>query len=308
MAIFYRWIKGVGPQNKSNAPEEKDLYTFIKFKDRSTDGQSITGKPRDLLPSIHLNTVNEGKDGTVDMGTIITSHAIGQYIDPDFTFNNILTVEGLLKAKDGIESGGDITFTSTSLSLKWGSSASLSYSNSRLTSNVNFYAPGLYTEYIESSDGEIDTLTAGTLDVTGDADVTGNLHVGASITCDGQIDAQTFNATSDKRAKIIGEPIKNALNLIQKTKVFNFVYKDSHMPSIGIMAQDVEDYDSGDPSFSLVNNKEATGFNGDYMTIKESKLVYITWSALQELISLISYQGEQINKLENKIQELIDRR
>ena len=246
------------------------------------------------------------------MGTIVTSHAIGQYIEPDFTFNNILTVEGLLKAKDGIESGGDITFTSTSSSLKWGSSASLSYSSSRLTSNVSFYAPGLYTENIESTKGEIDTLTAGTLKVTGSADVTGSLNVGTSITCKGQIDAQTFNATSDKRAKIIGEPIKNALNLIKKTKVFNFVYKDSHMSSIGIMAQDVEDYDSGDPLFSLVNNKEATGLNGDYMTIKESKLVYITWSALQELISLISYQGslisyqgEQINQLENKIQQLI---
>jgi hypothetical protein len=90
-----------------------------------------------------------------------------------------------------------------------------------------------------------------------------------------------FNATSDKRAK---ENIKkaefSATNIIQSLDIYNFNYKNSNKQSIGVIAQEALDFNIN--GFSLVENENATGEEGDYMSIKESKLIYILWKAIQE--------------------------
>ena len=86
--------------------------------------------------------------------------------------------------------------------------------------------------------------------------------------------APYFNATSDRRAK---ENIKkvdfSALSIINSLPIYSFNYKDSDKPSIGVIAQEALKYNIED--FSLVENEEASGENNDYMSIKESKLIYI---------------------------------
>lgn len=98
-----------------------------------------------------------------------------------------------------------------------------------------------------------------------------------NITCDGQIQAVSFNATSDKRAKTNIKRLdqEKALDIVNKLPVYSFNYKKDNIPSIGVLAQEAAVYDGAIPNFSLVNNEQATGENGDYQTIKESKLVYI---------------------------------
>ena len=119
------------------------------------------------------------------------------------------------------------------------------------------------------------------------------------VKCDGQIQAVSFNATSDKRAKTNIKRLdqEKALDIVNKLPVYSFNYKKDNTPSIGVLAQEAAVYDGAIPNFSLVNNEQATGENGDYQTIKESKLVYILWAAIQE-------QSRQINQLKSQLKEL----
>lgn len=90
----------------------------------------------------------------------------------------------------------------------------------------------------------------------------------------GKCSAGYFITTSDKRAKKdIEEMNFDALSLILKTPVYSFNYKDTETPSIGILAQDVQDVNI--KGFDLVDNKEASGYDFDYMHVHEGKLVYI---------------------------------
>ena len=120
-----------------------------------------------------------------------------------------------------------------------------------------------------------------------------------TITCKDQITAVSFNATSDKRAKTNIKRLdqEKALDIVNKLPVYSFNYKKDNIPSIGVLAQEAAVYDGAIPNFSLVNNEQATGENGDYQTVKESKLVYILWAAIQE-------QSRQINQLKSQLKEL----
>ena len=119
------------------------------------------------------------------------------------------------------------------------------------------------------------------------------------VKCEGQIQAVSFNATSDKRAKTNIKRLdqEKALDIVNKLPVYSFNYKKNNIPSIGVLAQEAMVYDGAIPNFSLVNNEQATGENGDYQTVKESKLVYILWAAIQE-------QSRQINQLKSQLKEL----
>lgn len=109
------------------------------------------------------------------------------------------------------------------------------------------------------------------------------------------MEAPYFNATSDKRAKTDIQLLSiNALDLIKSVQLYSFKYKDSNKPSIGIIAQEVQDIDI--QGFNLVDNIEARGENGDYMTVKESKLVYILWKAMQELSAEVEELKQQLKK------------
>lgn len=97
----------------------------------------------------------------------------------------------------------------------------------------------------------------------------------------GYVKAPYFNATSDARAKEnIRKADFSALSIVNSLPVYNFNYKNSEKPSIGVIAQEALDFNIN--GFSLVENENATGEEGDYMSIKESKLIYILWKAIQE--------------------------
>lgn len=118
----------------------------------------------------------------------------------------------------------------------------------------------------------------------------------AAVKCTlGSVEATYFNATSDRRAKTnISAYNGNATELVKKIPIYTFNYLTNNSPSIGMIAQEAAMFDNAIPNFSLVNNEKATGENGDYMSIKESKLVYILWKAVQE-------QAAKIEELEKKI-------
>lgn len=110
--------------------------------------------------------------------------------------------------------------------------------------------------------------------------------------------ATYFNSTSDARAKenIVAAEF-DAVDLIKHIPVYCFTYKDKPADeySIGIIAQDAVSKPAD--KFELVSNQEASGENGDYMSVKESKLVYILWKAIQE-------QAKQIEELTDTIEQM----
>lgn len=109
----------------------------------------------------------------------------------------------------------------------------------------------------------------------------------------GYVKAPYFNATSDARAKEnIRKADFSAISIVNSLPIYNFNYKNSEKSSIGVIAQEAAEFNID--NFSLVENIEATGENGDYMSIKESKLIYILWKAIQE-------QQEEIEKLKSQL-------
>ncbi len=126
------------------------------------------------------------------------------------------------------------------------------------------------------------------------------------IKCDNSIHATYFNATSDKRAKTgIVQSTFSALNIIKSLPIYNFKYKSDGSNSIGIIAQQALKVNAGD--FSLVANAQASGENGDYMSVKESKLIYVAWKAIQEQQEIIDKQSKEIEDLKQLVKTLIEK-
>lgn len=115
------------------------------------------------------------------------------------------------------------------------------------------------------------------------------------------VNAPYFNATSDRRAKTNIQPADfDATALIDRLPVYTFDYKNrKDGASIGIMAQDAALFDGAIPNFSLVVNEKASGKDGDYRSIKESKLIYILWKSVQE-------QSKRIQELEEIVSTLMN--
>ena len=115
-----------------------------------------------------------------------------------------------------------------------------------------------------------------------------------AITSNKSITAPFFNASSDRRLKTNINAIEDSvLPLIVSTPVYTFNYKkDPTIPVIGIMAQDVLDKNIND--FNLVK-KNGNG----YYEIKESKMIYILWKAVQE-------QQKQIEALQARLEGEVD--
>ena len=123
---------------------------------------------------------------------------------------------------------------------------------------------------------------------------TKSINTTGNIAVSGHIDATYFNSTSDRRAKINIQPVTlSVLDFIKKTPIYTFNYKwDVNKPLIGIMAQDIQSYKIND--FTLVENSQATGENNDFMSIHESKLVFVLWKAVQELTAKVEELEQQL--------------
>lgn len=265
MALNWKEIKGFYKGSNNT------MYTFIEFQDNATGEYA--------LPKIYTNTSNSDS-GWSSHGHILTSDD-SQEINATnyFKSTQVLTVYSKLAWQDSVgvnecayikrdqyaEDGQGQINPHGSLDI-WdlnfmnfiiNSTTALTISASHVTSKVNstFNAPVVMDQ---------------TLDVTGRAIFSNECR------------AYFFNATSDKRAKENILPLDfNALDLINRTQLYSFNYKANQYPSIGILAQDVQDVDIN--GFTLVDNINATGEQDDYMALRESKLVYILMKAIQEL-------------------------
>lgn len=128
-------------------------------------------------------------------------------------------------------------------------------------------------------------VTATEVNINDNLSVTKELKANKAVIT-GECQAGFFNATSDKRAKENFEPLstKAALKIVIDTPLYSFDYK-SGAHSIGVLAQDLIHVDMN--NFSFVGNQKASGQNGDYMNVHESKFIYLLWAAIQDRKSVV---------------------
>lgn len=118
----------------------------------------------------------------------------------------------------------------------------------------------------------------------------------AELLIKGKCEALYFNATSDRRAKTKITPAKfSALQVVNAIPTYTFNYKNSEEKTLGLIAQEAAEFDLD--GFNMVDNLEATGQDGDFMQMKESKLVYVLWKAVQELSAEVEELKTQIASL-----------
>lgn len=247
--IFWKYIKGFNQRSEESSVSS--FYTFLAFSNNANN---------DPMPHIWINSTGTW-DPTYtndDQGAILTAGR-------DQNIYGNLTMVDSKMAISGTGSFGYYSGTSYR--------SFLSYTNNRIYFGNDSSDPIHITNCLVSSK----YITIGTYSGT---PKDGVLYAEeANIT--GKNSAGYFITTSDRRAKEnIQDMNFNALDLVLKTPIYSFDYKETQTPSIGIIAQDVQDVQIG--NFSLVDNKNASGIDFDYMHIHEGKLVYILWKAIQE--------------------------
>ena len=290
MAIFIPHIKGCDDANV--------IYTWIEWPDHGG-----------ITPLIKYNTTNS-LTGAQPLGNIITSGAENQEINKAISISNIQEIKKL-----DFFSAGSISLNSDNTAWKFLGEAD---KNLEINSQAELNLYGVTKTYLQAgSDNNTSiTLTSTTVDTTTTSIIThkakehnfktGYVTIGNggnatkeanSLYIEGSCNALYFNATSDIRAKTkVQHASFKAINIVKSLPVYTFNYKETGSPSIGLIAQDAAKISFGS-DFSLVNNETASGENGDYMTIKESKLIYVLWKAIQE-------QQEQINYLTSLVKDL----
>lgn len=289
MAIFIPHIKGCDDANL--------IYTWIKWPENGG-----------VTPSICWNTINNFNDAK-GLGNIITSEAENQKINKAISIPNIQEIKKL-----DFFSAGSISLNSDNTAWKFLGEAD---KNLEINSQAELNLYGTTKTYLQAgSDATSITLTSTTVDTTTTSIIThkakehnfssGYVTIGNggnatkedySLYIQNSCNALYFNATSDIRAKTkVQHASFKALNIVKSLPVYTFNYKETGSPAIGLIAQDAAKISFGS-DFSLVNNETASGENGDYMTIKESKLIYVLWKAIQE-------QQEQINYLTSLVKDL----
>ena len=292
MAIFIPHIKGCNNTNE----DFKRVYTWIKWSDKELE-----------TPSIYYNNVNEFNN-TKNLGNIITSNALNQEINQMISIPEIQGINYLdFKGNAEIEATAEgFSWTSNKTTIQADPSLILQGKNklvlettqpSASNSSINFQPSQTTPSIIPAQiiyDSKMHNFKSGYVVI---GSVGGGDKTDGSLYIQNSCNALYFNATSDVRAKTnLQHASFKALSIVKSLPIYTFNYKETGSPAIGLIAQDAAKISFGS-DFSLVNNETASGENGDYMTIKESKLIYVLWKAIQE-------QQEQINYLTSLVKDL----
>ena len=287
--IFFDHIKGC---SRDTTAYDKGLWTWIQFAQSNND--EFPNFPNSPYPKI---IVAKGSNG------------INKAVDNTTTWNYLLNPEQFSEANNWSAEGntvktlGDIITTvgpaqTIEKDITISNAYTLNINHLKFTNGKVEFKPTNANDGLQIINSGNSNLTYFVLNASG-ITVKSDATFEKTITCSDQITAVSFNATSDKRAKTNIKRLdqEKALDIVNKLPVYSFNYKKDNTPSIGVLAQEAAVYDGAIPNFSLVNNEQATGENGDYQTVKESKLVYILWAAIQE-------QSRQINQLKSQLKEL----
>lgn len=284
MAIYWNHIKGTGNATSNDS----GLWTWIEW----SKPEGITAIPATLTdalsPEIKVKIGNGSPDNATSLGNIITTNANitthgnwiidpleGSSVGPAWEWRFDDSTKFKIQALDD----GPVFNILDTLTWKY-----------KLTDNRENY----FTVHLEDEEG---TKYNNILTVNSDQiGVDYPLYNKQILHTDDKCEALYFNATSDKRAKENITPATfSGLDLINKLSLYTFNYKNTAGTVPGILAQDL--LTAQPEELDLVDNIAATGENGDYMSIKEGKLIFVLMQAIKE-------QQAQIDDLKAQIKNL----
>lgn len=276
MAIFYKHIKGCG----SNTTSTSGYWSWIEWSNSTSS-----------TPVIYTNSSNSTTSRT-NLGNIITSNASNQSINKDFHITQKLY---FYKDQNDDDNSSYIKDDGTQFIWQFNKTAQIKATNGAITFNssggVEFSSTTpLHTKsnlYAESNLYGRVGLYVGT-----DTSYTPGTGV---IKADSKCEALYFNAISDRRAKTNITPATfSALSTVNALPVYTFNYNTKPEEStIGLIAQEAAEHNLD--NFNMVDNLDASGENNDFMQMKESKLVYVLWKAVQELSAEVESLKAQLN-------------
>lgn len=113
---------------------------------------------------------------------------------------------------------------------------------------------------------------------TSQLSITGDLRVSGVTT------SQDFDSLSDINFKTDVKQIEDALNLINNIEGVRFVWKNDNKPSVGVIAQQIEEYIP-----ELVHT-------GEHKTVNYNGLIGVLIEAVKELKREVEELKEKINK------------
>ena len=299
MALHWQHIKGVYG--------EEPFYTYIEFASKPT-GSNL--KKQESIPNLYVSTSNYSNKTEIEkatcLGKFIVSDAEDQSINSNFSFSNQINCKDTVK----------FFRTNQDNNNTWVKFIDNTTSNSPVNKFCIYNAFKDSTQYTVfqtmQSAGRMAIEERGKgyiLDI-GESDIKSNRTLTMSglnqIVCginqtvidSTKVEAPYFNATSDRRAKEDILPFNGkALDIINQIQTFTYRYKDTKQVSYGVMAQDLLDIKIND--FSFVENAAATGENGDYMSVRESKLVYLLLEGIKELQIEVNNLRKEVEELKN---------
>ena len=303
MALHWQHIKGVYG--------EEPFYTYIEFASKPA-GPDL--KKKESIPDLYISTSNYSnktdiEKHAINLGKFIVSDAENQSIKTNFSF------------QEQINCNNTVNFFRTNKNDENHNNTWVKFiDNTTPTSPVDkfciYNALKNSTQYtvfkMIQSDGRmaIEESDKGYILDIGNSGITSNRRLTMSglnqIVCginqtvidSTKVEAPYFNATSDRRAKEDPLPFNGkALDIINQIQTFTYRYKDTKQVSYGVMAQDLLDIKIND--FSFVENAAATGENGDYMSVRESKLVYLLLEGIKELQIEVNNLRKEVEELKN---------
>ena len=327
MAVYYKWIKGCAP----GASLDSGLWTYLKW------GSGTAGLSVNNLPHIYTYRGKQDNPETEnDLGYILTNNATGVNIEQKWQFKNGINLIGpgikwsstsnssdaSLEIKPDqsnkyfrmiashelcILSGGDIALgmkPDTNLDYRCVNitppSKDKTWENAKTKILSDLYIGGTlksttdYNIYFPRSGGT--SIIKSSLEIQNYLKTTGYIDSDSYIHSDSYCEAVYFNATSDNRSKENIKPATyNALELINKLQIYTYNYINKPESVTGIIAQEL--LEAQPKELDLVSNINASGENGDYMSIKNDKLMFVLMKAIQE-------QQKEIEELKSKIEVL----
>jgi len=263
MAIHWQYIKGLHSGGAK--------YTFLEFQETTS-------------PKVYVGTNSASASGTgnTDLGYLATT-----FRENTFTQKNVFTYIG--GSPYSLEvSGYSMFYRGLEIALNGDTAHKGAYTIKQVGNEYfhNFWVNSGWHNF-EINDTSYFRVGTGssyfwTNLIVGQTNENKNLTVYGNASISGTCSANYFDATSDIRAKTNIKPLHfNALDFIDNLNLYSFNYKNDNSPSIGIIAQEVQDVQIDE--FKLVSNEKATGQDEDFMSIKESKLTYILLKAVKEL-------------------------
>ena len=305
MALHWQHIKGVYG--------EQPLYTYIEFTQQST-GSDL--KKKESIPDLFVSTSNysdrtEIKENATCLGKFIVSDAEDQSINSNFSFLKQINCNDTVKFFRTNENDENNKDNNTWVKFIDNTTSTSPVDKFCIYNALKISAPYTVFKTMQNA-GRMAIEERGKgyiLDIC-ESGITSNrtltMYGSNKIVCGSnqtiidstKVEAPYFNATSDRRAKEDPLPFNGkALDIINQIQTFTYKYKDTKQVSYGVMAQDLLDIKIND--FSFVENAAATGENGDYMSVRESKLVYLLLEGIKELQIEVNNLRKEVEELKN---------